>query len=407
MAIADRGRSVGIRRDYGSGSIYQRTSDGRWVGTLEAGWTAAGKRRRIVVVSSTKAEATRKLRDRRNALERGQPAISTNTTVRTWSEEWLRIVERTLRPKTWATNRGAITRWIVPTIGTRKLHELGPRDLRAVADAQRAAGLAPSSVLRTHRVLVKMLRDASGEEHTVNPAIFAAKAPGRGVSDRTALSVEQVLAVLAQAATLPHGSRWAVQFAQGLRQGECLGLTWDEVDLERGLITVAWQLQSLPYVDRKDKRRGFRVPDGFEARRLEGAFHLVRPKSSAGWRVIPMVPWVREILTAWQTQAPPSRHGLVWPRPDGRPRDKGEDSQEFTALQDAAGVRHPSGRPYTTHEARHTTATLLLEAGVPDVVTIAILGHSSIMTSRAYQHTSSAAARAAMDKVAAALEAAR
>ena len=36
------------------------------------------------------------------------------------------------------------------------------------------------------------------------------------------------------------------------------------------------------------------------------------------------------------------------------------------------------------HEARHTTATLLLAAGVDPEIIKAILGHSSIVTSRAY-----------------------
>jgi hypothetical protein len=34
------------RRDHGSGSVYKRSSDGRWMGTYEDGWTAAGTRPR-------------------------------------------------------------------------------------------------------------------------------------------------------------------------------------------------------------------------------------------------------------------------------------------------------------------------------------------------------------------------
>ncbi|MFF2454097.1 tyrosine-type recombinase/integrase [Isoptericola sp. NPDC058082] len=58
------------------------------------------------------------------------------------------------------------------------------------------------------------------------------------------------------------------------------------------------------------------------------------------------------------------------------------------------------GRYYVPHEARHTTATILLEAGVSEHVVIAIMGHASIITSRGYQHVSQSLARRALDDVA-------
>ncbi len=393
------------RREYGSGSIYQRQSDGRWVGTYDAGVTRSGGRRRPTVTGKSRAEVQRKLRDKMLEVEKAKPQASGRMTVKLWAKEWLDITERTLRPKTWGTNRGAIRNWIVPTIGNVRLTDVGPRDIRAVATSQRNRGIAASSILRTQRVLIKMLRDAVEDGHTVPASVFAIKAPGKGTSDRQALEVQEALAMLAEASGLPHGSRWAVAFLQGMRQGECLGLTWDSCDFERDLITVDWQLQALPYVDRKDKSLGFRIPDDYEARHLTGAFHLVRPKSQRGLRVIPMVPWIRSALLAWREVAPPSPYGLVWPNLDGSPTDKGDDLDEWKGLQGAAGaVGHPGGRYYHTHEARHTTATLLMEAGVPEVVIIAILGHSSIVTSRGYMHANQSAAREAMETIAARLE---
>jgi integrase len=40
------------RRDKGAGSVYQRASDGRWLGSIDLGWGADGKRRRKVVDTS-------------------------------------------------------------------------------------------------------------------------------------------------------------------------------------------------------------------------------------------------------------------------------------------------------------------------------------------------------------------
>lgn len=109
-------------------------------------------------------------------------------------------------------------------------------------------------------------------------------------------------------------------------------------------------------------------------------------------------------LAKWRDAAEPNEHGLVWPRDCGRPQKADTDLAEWHALQDEVGVRHASGRYYHLHEARHTTATLLLEAGVSEAVVIAIMGHSSIITTRGYQHVSQALARRALDDVAARLQ---
>lgn len=58
-----------------------------------------------------------------------------------------------------------------------------------------------------------------------------------------------------------------------------------------------------------------------------------------------------------------------------------------------------AGRLFSIHEARHTTATLLLECGVDPAVIVAIMGHS-ILTTRGYQHLRTERAMAALDLVA-------
>jgi site-specific recombinase XerD len=53
----------------------------------------------------------------------------------------------------------------------------------------------------------------------------------------------------------------------------------------------------------------------------------------------------------------------------------------------------------TTHWARHTTATVLMELGVDARIIGEIVGHASEEITRQYQHVSSAAAREAMDRL--------
>lgn len=393
------------RRQYGTGSIYQRSSDGRWMGALVVGVTRDGKPRRVTVSAATEAAAKTKLKTLEAKVAAEGPSIagvSSLATVSTWSSTWLKTSERTVRPKTWLTNRSCIELWIVPTIGKVRLDNLTPAHVRAVVHAIEAAGRAPATARRAHVVLNKMLRDATVEGHMVAPRVLLTTGPMAGANDRDAIDLEDALALLKASTRDPDAARWVAALLQGMRQGECLGLTWDAIDFDKGTLDVSWQLQPLPYLDRAAGT--FRMPRGYEVRHLWKAFHLVRPKTSKGYRIIPLVPWMVAALRDWREAAPPSPFGLVWPRADGMPRSAKEDRAEWARLQDRAKVARvdgTQGRRYVVHEARHTTATLLLEAGISDAVVTAILGHTTIKTSRGYQHVADQLRRDAMEQVAA------
>lgn len=386
------------RRQYGTGSVSQRASDGRWIGTIEAGWTAKGTRRRLYVSGKTEAEAKRKLKQRQREVATKGTQATSRTTVKAWAEQWLAITAASVRPATHTADRSAVAAWIVPTIGHRRLDQLHPGDVRAVATAVRDAGHPTSTARRYHGTLVRLLKAAIQEGHDVPTNVLSVKPPPEGHSDRQALTVSEALAVLEAASHLPHGSRWAAALLLGMRQGECLGLGWDSVD--EAVLRISWQLQSLRHNRRYDPDSGFRVPDGYEARHLEGTWHLVRPKSGAGRRQVPLVSPLAEALAGWRMSGPASPHGLVWPAVDGKPVAARADRDEWHDLQDAAGVRHPSGRYYHVHEARNTTATLLMELRVPESVRIAILGHTSIITSMKYETVAAEQARTALEGVA-------
>lgn len=392
------------RRQYGTGSVYQRESDGRWYGTIEAGYTKAGTRRRINATAGSEAECKRKLRDKRLEIEReGLPTTSRRVTVKQWADEWLDIIAVKLRPKTFAGYSSAVRSHIVTTIGAIPLAALTPTDIRAVGKKQRDEGLSSSTLLHTHVVLTKMLRAAHLDGHPVPPRVLVVERPVIATHDREGLTVDEALAVLRVAFELRHFSRWYVALMFGMRQGECLGLTWDQVDFDAGAVHVSWQLQALPYLDRAADT--FRIPDGYESRRLVGGLHLVRPKSAKGKRTIPLVGGLWPAMESWRVMAPESPHGLVWPRADGKkPADVKKDLEEWKALQCTAGVGHPAGRYYLLHEARNTAATMLMEAKVSNEVITAVLGHSSIVVSRGYMHVSQDQAREAMERVAARLE---
>jgi integrase len=395
---------VTLRRPHGTGSVYYDEARDRWVGSLEAGWTARGTRRRKRVVGKTEAIVRRKIREAMREAEAAEaPTVGGKPTVRTWAEQWLANTVHDVRPKTWATNRSAVRLWIIPTIGHRRLDQLGPADVRAVTRAILAAGRAPATASRAQAVLEGMLRAAIIEGHQVPQRALMVDGPAAGEHDRDAIPLPDALALLAAAATRPDASRWVAALLQGMRPAECMGLTWSCVDLDDGVIDVSWQMQSLPYNVPRDRSSGFRIPVGYVVRQLDGGLHLVRPKTASGQRVVPLVPWMAAALRAWQQDGPRSPHDLVWPRLNGRPKTDRADREDWVQVNDAAQVARvdgTEGRRYALYEARHTTATLLREAGVDDETITRIMGHASILSTRAYLHTSSAKTRAALTDLA-------
>jgi integrase len=84
---------------------------------------------------------------------------------------------------------------------------------------------------------------------------------------------------------------------------------------------------------------------------------------------------------------------LVFAQPNGRPIDKKADYDAWTALLEAAGVRH-----VRLHDGRHTAATLLLSENVHPRVVMELLGHSQMRTTTdIYSHVMPALARQAAD----------
>lgn len=420
------------RRDYGAGAVFQRCDldrgcppmvdgpphpttgkptkvrpshdcRGMWVGRVETGWDEKGLRDRKPVYGKTEGDVLRKLRDLKNQIEtHGAPTVSSRMTVKAWSETYLQMIVTRKRPKSYNADATAIKVWINPTIGHKRLDQISPADFRAVENAQRAKGRASSSMLRVHNTLNDMLKRALLDGHPIKPAAFQSPRPSISVSDRDAMTLDQALAVLVEAGKLPHGSRFLVAFMQGARQEEDLGMEWDRVDLTENAAYFdrSWQKQDLPYNIRYDRTSGYRIPDGYEVRQISGATHWVRPKTRKGYRIPPIVEPVRLALMAWKEESAdlPNPHNLIWPEAAGRPRRSKTDNKEWYALQEAASVRHPSGRYFTIHEARHTTVTILKELGVSDDVIAEIVGQVKLIGS--YNHVRSQRTRQALDQIA-------
>jgi len=395
MAIKSSGRRLS-----GDGSLYQR-KDGLWVAALDLGYGPDGKRKRWTGSSRTKDGALAKLRKARGEVETIGNPLSQGSTLGEYLDDWLETVARPrIRPKTYNEYERCVRLHLKPRLGRERLVRLSPQKVRAMEQAL-ASELTPATANNVHRCLRTALNDAVADGLIPrNPAEHVTP-PRAAKVERAPLTAAQATTVIAKTANDPLGSRWAFGLMTGVRAGETLGLEWDRVDLDTGTADISWQLQRLTYDHGCDgtcgRKRGgncpqrvLEAPADFEVRALDDTgLVLTRPKTARSTRMVPLAPTLVAMLRKHRRTR--IGGGLVWSRPDGRPIDPKDDAADWDQLLKTLELPD-----VPLHSMRHTTATLLMEMGVDAKVIKDILGHTSVTTTRGYQHTDDALARQAL-----------
>jgi integrase len=226
------------RTPNGASSIYLG-KDGYWHGRVTVGVRDDGSPDRRHVMG-TRADVTRKVR----ALGKERDGGSVRKAGRTWTvEQWLthwveNIAAPFVRENTIAGYRVAVNVHLVPGLGKHRLDRLEPEHLEKLYVRMMKNGSAPATAHQAHRTIRTALNEAVRRGHLArNPAALA-KAPRLPENDVEPYSVDEIRLLLQSALEGRNGARWAVALALGLRQGEALGLRWDDVDLDAGTLLV-------------------------------------------------------------------------------------------------------------------------------------------------------------------------
>ncbi|TDZ92078.1 tyrosine-type recombinase/integrase [Mycobacteroides salmoniphilum] len=373
---------MGQRRTRGDGGLYKR-GDGMWVGAVDIS-TEDGKRRRRTVSSKDKATALTKLRTLRSEIASGKAPATSNTTIEQWLTHWLETIQKPrVRPTTYKYYETTVRLYINPFLDTStKLGKLTAADVRKMITRN-----GTRNAQKAHQTLVKALGDAMDEGMLDKNVAAVVDKPKHVAVERQPFTFDEARKIIATAVELkdPWATMWAALFFTGARQGEIIGMEWDRCDLKDGLFDFGWQLQQLPT----------ELPRGFKHRPCHLSLAWTKPKTKAGARIAPMTKPLLKIMKAYaKADTGPNPHGLVWRHPDGHPISPTDASDAWRALVKAAGI------PYRSmHSARHTTATLLNNAGVSQETRMKVVGHSSAVAQQIYVHVDHEPARAALSNL--------
>ncbi|MDE3073885.1 MAG: site-specific integrase [Chloroflexota bacterium] len=395
--MAGKSKKHTRERGYGEGSVFRRVrtgADGRervvWTGMVVL---ADGKRH---TVSAPDEEGAHQALDELLAQQEAGLALDVSRqTVGVFLASWLAdVVKPNLRPRTYDSYKQMVADHITPRLGRIELAKLSPQQVQAWLNEMQRSGTGARTVDYARGVLARALSQAVRWRLVSFNAASLARAPKAKPPERQPWTPEQVRAFLAAIAGHPHHALYLVAAATGLRSGEALGLRWEDVDLDAGVLHVRATLQRLKVPQ----------PDGNTQRE----YRLSAPKTSKSLRDIPLPATLVAALRSHRARQNEDRlraggdwtdNGLVFTTALGMPIHASVLSHEIRKLAGRAGLP-----PVRFHDLRHYAATALVAAGVSVADTMALLGHSNVSTTMGiYAHARQDSKRAAMDAVSALL----
>lgn len=332
--------------------------------------------KRQTLYGKTVSEITKKLRDEQYKDEKQLNLVSPGMTLDEWYERWMTTCKQHCRDTTRRSYAIQYNR-LRPELGWRKLSSLN------LVILQDAFNHLKSDASRSdcRAVLIDMLNRAVESDLLVKNVAYGINTilEDEEYEEKRILSDDEIKILLSTKKGCSLQNFLILGLGTGMRMGEMLGLTWDCVDFDKGLIMVRKTLAYLP-------NNG------------EAIYEFHKPKTKAGKRDIPMTVEVREALLdqkRWKSHVA-IRHNprvgmedLVFCSKTNNPINESNIRGAIRYLIEKINRENPdlNFEPFTPHGLRHTFATKCIAKGMKPKVLQKILGHNSLqMTMDLYCH---------------------
>jgi integrase len=227
-------------RANGDGDVFPRKNKAGKITSYRGAYVGPDGKRRYVS-GRTKVEARRALREARANTDQGLLFDADNLKVGEYLDRWLAdSVSDTVKATTFERYEQITRLHLKPALGRVKLKALTPAHVRGLYREKLEAGSSARTVRYIHTTLHKALKQAVMDGLIPRNATEAVKPPQPSREEMHPLTPEQAKLLLQVA----HESRdrlealYVLAIHTGLRQGELLGLKWDDVDLDDGSLQV-------------------------------------------------------------------------------------------------------------------------------------------------------------------------
>lgn len=332
-----------------------------------------GKRRyNTQTFKGTKKDAQKKLTEMLRDADLGLLGDARKQTLNEYFDEWLETIAKPrLQYRTFQDYGDLFRRYVRESLGNIKLADLKSLHIQKLYGQIQKKGLSARTVQYTHAALRSALQHAVKVNMLPRNEAQLVQLPKQTRKEMDVLNQTEVGAFL----DALQGERFATMFsfalATGCRPEEYLSIQWKDIDFEKGTAIIRRSLIT--------HRKG-------------GGWHFGEPKTKQSRRTIPLpLSTLKELRTHRREQLEAklklgtawNNFDLVFPSEIGTPLNPPNITRAFKKALERAEIR-TSIRLY---DLRHTTATLLLQAGVNPKVVSERLGHSTIvLTLDVYSH---------------------
>ncbi|MGN8968683.1 tyrosine-type recombinase/integrase [Intestinimonas sp. HCP28S3_D6] len=353
----------------GSGSIRKRTvtKNGKSYTYWEARVTVGhdpitGRQVQRSITGKTQKEVAQKMREMAVEVDQGTYQAPSKMTLGEWLDIWLKDYLGSVKPRTLESYQCQIKNHIRPQLGPIKLDTLTTHTIQHFYNSLTDSGLSPKTVKIVHGVLHKALQQAVAISYLrFNPS-DACILPRVERKELKPLDDDAIHQFMDAVKGHSHEFLFLVTLFTGMRQGEVLGLEWQDVDFEHGTVLIRRQLQKL-----KDKKGKYR-------------YQFTSVKNSK-WRKIAPAPFVMHWLkrqrakqAEWRLLAGSAWEdtGLVFTN------ELGGHLMPHTIYHNFKRIVTDMGLPATRfHDLRHSYAVAAIKSG-DDIKTVqGNLGHST------------------------------
>ncbi len=367
------------------GHVHKRGKNWAYVVDIGRHPTTGSRRQRTKTGFATRRAAEEALARIVAGIE--SPIALETMTLAEFCRQWLDGHCPTVKATTAKGYRERLEWYVLPRLGHVELRDLSPLHIQTLwsdllANGRtRGGGLSAVSVAGVRRVLRKVLNDAVAWELMDRNPVLRLKAPRVESTEMRTWSTQDARRVLDRTADDRLHSLWVLAITTGMRRGELAGLRWIDIDLDAGFIAL----------------RNARVA-------VQHAVHEYEPKSRTSRRSVAIDSLVVTVLRSHRRRQREERlawgaayndSGYVFTNEDGHPLHPNRVTLLFRRNREELGL--PAVR---LHDLRHTSASLMLTAGVHPKVVSERLGHSSIaITLDLYSHVIPGMQAEAADKL--------
>jgi integrase len=382
-AVGDGGiRKKTVMRGGVSYSYYEaRITTGKDPGT--------GKQIQRSISGKTQKEVRERLTEVRKALKDSAYTAPAKMTLSQWLDRWTANYLVNAKPRTRDCYTSNIDTHIKPALGAVQLDTLNS-DMVQEFISSMGRTLSAKTVRNVHGVLHAALEKAKNAKLIAYNPADGLTLPKMQDRDIHPLSETEQAAFLKAISGQRFEAVYLVGMFTGMREGELLGLSWDDINFKGKTITVTKQLQRI------------RKHDGSEA--SDNHFMFISPKSGKT-REIVAAAYVMDILKHQKVRQAEMqlKAGPLWDNPHKLvfTNDVGGNLSPQTVYLDFKRIVEAIGRPDARlHDLRHTFATVSLAEGVDLKTLQETLGHwSPAFTLSTYTHSTEQMKKDAADKM--------